>query len=167
MAHDLVITEKLLTERIHAAGLRLTLPRRAICRVLADTGEAFLSASMIVERVSETAGHVDASTVYRTLDELGRIGLVHLIHLGNNQAGMWHLTIHHDHEHLVCESCGTTIEVPQSDFAPLYDVLREKYGFQPNAHHFAFLGFCRECGPPTDHLHAEASGNGKDGTRAT
>ena len=150
-----VISEKLLTERIHGAGLRLTLPRRAICRVLADSDEAFLSASMIVERVSKAAGQVDASTVYRTLDEMARIGLVHLIHLGSGQPGMWHLTLDHGHEHLVCEDCGKTIEVPQSDFAPLYDVLRTKYGFQPNAHHFAYLGFCEDCGPRNDHHHSE------------
>ena len=152
-----LISEKLLTERIHGAGLRLTLPRRAICRVLADSDEAFLSASMIVERVSKTVGQVDSSTVYRTLDELARIGLVHLIHLGYGQASMWHLTIDHDHEHLVCENCRTTIEVPQTDFAPLYDLLRTKYGFQTNVHHFAFLGFCKDCGPPSDHVHARGT----------
>lgn len=151
MAHHL--SERLFTERIQGAGLRLTLPRRAICRVLADSEEAFLSASMIVERVAATAGQVDASTVYRTLDELARIGLVHLIHLGNAQPGVWHLTLDHDHEHLVCEGCGRTIEVPQSDFAPLYDVLRSKYGFRPNAHHFAYMGLCRDCEHPTGHQH--------------
>ena len=155
MAHHL--SEKLLTERIQGAGLRLTLPRRAICRVLADSEEAFLSALMIAERVASAAGQVDASTVYRTLDELARIGLVHLIHLGSGQPGMWHLTLDHSHEHLVCERCGRTIEVPRSDFAPLYEVLRDKYGFQPNPHHFAYLGFCGDCRHLTDHHHTEES----------
>ena len=156
-----MISEELLTERIHGAGLRLTLPRRAICRVLAESEESFLSASMIVERVARTAGHVDASTVYRTLDELARIGLVHLIHLGIGQAGMWHLTINHDHEHLVCETCRKTIEVPKSDFSALYDLLRTKYGFQPNPHHFAFLGSCMDCEPASDHPYPHVSRSGK------
>lgn len=154
MAHHL--SEELLTEAIQQAGLRLTLPRRAICRVLADSDEAFLSASMIAEQVSRTAGQVDASTVYRTLDELARIGLVHLIHLGSGQPSMWHLTLDHTHEHLVCEGCGTTIEVPKSDFSPLYDLLRNKYGFRPTPHHFAYLGYCRDCPDQTDHFHPEA-----------
>ena len=151
MAHHL--SEELLTDRIQGAGLRLTLPRRAICRVLADSEEDFLSASMIADRVAATAGQVDASTVYRTLDELARIGLVHLIHLGNTRPSMWHLTLDHDHEHLVCEACGRTIEVPQSDFAPLYDVLRNRYGFEPNAHHFAYMGLCGDCEHPAEHQH--------------
>ncbi len=154
MAHHL--SEELLIQAIQRAGLRLTLPRRSICRVLADSDEAFLSASMIVDRVSESAGQVDASTVYRTLDELARIGLVHLINLGSGQPSMWHLTIDHSHEHLVCEGCGITIEIPESDFAPLYDLLREKYGFRPVPHHFAYLGYCRECPDRIDHPHPEA-----------
>ena len=163
MAHDVMMSENLLTHRIQEAGLRLTLPRRAICRVLAGSDEAFMSALTIAKRVAANAGQVDSSTVYRTLSELARIGLVHLIHLGNGQPGMWHLTIDHDHEHLVCEGCGITIEVPQTDFAPLYDVLRTKYGFQPSAHHFAYLGFCGDCGPPTDHHHSEGAGKTREG----
>lgn len=161
MVHHL--SEELLTERIQRAGLRLTLPRRAICRVLANSDEAFLSASMIAEQVWRTAGQVDASTVYRTLDELARIGLVHLIHLGSGQPSMWHLTLDHSHEHLVCEGCGTTIEVPKSDFFPLYDLLRNKYGFRPNPHHFTYLGYCRDCVDRADHHHPETSDETRDG----
>jgi Fur family ferric uptake transcriptional regulator len=155
------LNEDMLTERLREAGLRLTLPRRAICRVLADSEEQFLSASMIVERVSETAGHLDASTVYRTLDELARIGLVHHLHLANGQPGTWHITLDHDHEHLVCESCGKTIEVPRTEFAQLYDVLRDKYGFETNPHHFAFLGHCDECEPQADRSHAHGTATGE------
>ncbi len=147
------LSEELLIRTIHKAGLRLTLPRRLICRVLAESEEVFLSASMIAERASKSAGHVDTSTVYRTLDELARIGLVHLINLGSGQPSMWHLTIDHSHEHLVCEGCGVTIEIPESDFAPLYDLLREKYGFRPVPHHFAYLGYCRDCPDEFDHPH--------------
>lgn len=153
MAGD-VLTEDLLTERIRRAGLRLTLPRRAICRVLAASQGEFLSAATVAERVADQAGQVDASTVYRTLDELGRIGLVHHIQLGNGQPGMWHVTIRHDHEHLLCERCGTTIEVPRAEFAVLYDTLRAKYGFQASDHHFAYLGVCEECDPLPGHPHA-------------
>ncbi len=145
MAHHL--SQELLTERIKAAGLRLTLTRRVICGVLASSDGTLLSASMIAERVSEAAGQVDASTVYRTLDELARIGIVHLIRLGVGQPSMWHVTLDHGHKHLVCEGCRTTIEVPESDFLPLYDLLRDKYGFQPGTHHFAYLGYCRDCVP--------------------
>ena len=134
MVHHL--SEELLTERIQRAGLRLTLPRRAICRVLANSDEAFLSASMIAEQVWRTAGQVDASTVYRTLDELARIGLVHLIHLGSGQPSMWHLTLDHSHEHLVCEGCGTTIEVPKSGLLSLVRPAPQQVRIPPQSSSF-------------------------------
>ena len=158
MPDDVILTEDLLLERLREAGLRLTLPRRAIVRALAASDEPFISARMIIDYVSESAGRLEASTVYRTLDDLARIGLVHHIPLRNGQSGRWHITLNHDHEHLVCENCGKTIEVPHTEFAPLYELLRGKYGFRTNPHHFAFLGFCDDCEPQNGHPHPHGSG---------
>lgn len=137
--------EELFSNRMREAGLRMTMPRRAISRVLADSDHEFLSAAMILERVVDRFGQMDASTVYRTLDELERLGLVHHVHLGTGQPGMWHLMVDVDHQHLVCENCGKTIEVPAADLEPTYRVLGERYGFTPNTHHFTILGFCQDC----------------------
>jgi Fur family ferric uptake transcriptional regulator len=153
MSSDVILTEDLLIEKIQNAGLRVTLPRRAIVRALLASPESFISAQMIMDQVSADTGQVEASTVYRTLEDLGRIGLVHHIHHGNGVPGTWRLTVNHDHEHLVCENCGKTIEVPHGEFAPLYQVLRETYGFQTNPHHFTFLGYCDSCDPQTGHPH--------------
>ena len=61
---------------------------------------------------------VNVETVYRTLDEFARIGLVHHVHHGN-QPGQWHLTMNHDHLHLVCERCGDTRLVPTEEVVEL------------------------------------------------
>jgi Fur family ferric uptake transcriptional regulator len=153
MPGDTILTEDLLIEKFRDAGLRVTLFRRAIARALAASPESFISAQTIIDRVLADTGQVEASTVYRTLEDLARIGLVHHIHNGNTGPGTWHVTVDHDHEHLVCENCGTTIEVPQDQFTPLYEVLRETYGFRTNPHHFTFLGYCEACDPHTDHPH--------------
>ena len=158
MSTDVILTEDLLIERIREAGLRLTLPRRAVVRALAESEESFVSARLIIDHVQETAGRIEASTVYRILDDLARIGLVHHISLGNGRPGRWHITLDHDHEHLVCEACGRTIEVPHTEFAALYDLLLSKYGFQTSPHHFAIVGSCQECGPQDDHPHPRGSG---------
>lgn len=157
MAGEVPVTEDLLIERMREAGLRLTLPRRAVVRALATSEETFVSARMIIDRVLQNAGRIESSTVYRILDDLARIGLVHHIHLKNGKSGKWHVTLSHDHEHLVCENCGNTVQVPQVEFAPLYDLLSSKYGFRTNPHHFAFVGYCRDCGPQSDHPHPRRS----------
>jgi Fe2+ or Zn2+ uptake regulation protein len=145
--------ETLLHERIRRAGLRLTLPRRAICAVLARHGEGFLTVQEILSgAVEEAAGPIDPSTGHRTLNELARIGLVHHVHFGS-QPGRWHLTIDHDHQHLACETCGALTLVPTSMLQPTFDRLRDEYGFYVSLHHFAILGQCQNCRATASHGH--------------
>jgi Fur family ferric uptake transcriptional regulator len=144
--------EEAMHARIRNAGLRLTLPRRAICAVLASNGERFLAIGDILAAVQETSGPVDPSTVYRTLEEFARIGLVHHVHHGT-RPGRWHLTMHHDHLHLVCERCDATEVVPTADVQPMLDLFDDAHGFKAFVHHFAILGLCRNCRTPDDHPH--------------
>ena len=117
MSSDVILTEDLLIERMREVGLRLTLPRRAVVRAMVESDEQFISARMIIDYVLQNAGRIEASTVYRVLDDLARIGLVHHIPLRNGQSGRWHVTLNHDHEHLVCEFCTKTIAIPRVEFA--------------------------------------------------
>jgi Fe2+ or Zn2+ uptake regulation protein len=145
--------ETLLHERIKRAGLRLTLPRRAICAVLARHGEGFLTVQEILaDAIEGAAGPIDPSTGHRTLNELARIGLVHHVHFGS-QPGRWHLTIDHDHQHLACETCGELTLVPTSLLQPTFDRLRDEYGFYVSLHHFAILGQCQSCQATAGHDH--------------
>ena len=151
MSDDVALTEDLLIERIREAGLRLTLTRRAIVRALADGDEAFKSAQMIIDRVSDSGGYVDPSTVYRTLDDLARLELIHHVPGRNGRSGTWHVTLNQDHVHLVCENCRRAIEVPETEFAPFSELLRGRYGFKTKSHHVAFLGSCNRCEDHGDH----------------
>lgn len=146
MAYGEAITEEILIGKLRTAGFRATLARRGICRVLAESEKEFLNVATILERVTACVGEVDSSTVYRALDDLARIGLVHQVQLGH-VPGLWHLTVHHDHQHLVCEDCGRTITVPMDVFKNTYDSLRKSYGFIPNNHNLAVLGCCADCSP--------------------
>ena len=49
------------------------------------------------------------STIYRNLDDMERLGVVTHAHLGHGPA-VYHLAST-AHGHLVCEGCGTAIEV--------------------------------------------------------
>ena len=158
MPDDVALTEDLLIRKIREAGLRLTLPRRAVIRALLASEEPFIKARTIIEHVREGTGQIEASTVYRILDDLARIGLVHHVPLGGGRSGRWHITLNHDHEHLVCEICGKTMEVSHEEFSPLYELLRSEYSFQINPHHFAFIGSCIGCTPEVGHPHPRAAG---------
>jgi len=136
--------EEQLLAALKANGLRLTLPRRVICRVLAEANEGFLTVKDITERVAEGGAPMDTSTVYRTLNELQNIGYAHYVPIGK-QSWAWHPTVDHDHHHLICEGCGRSYTVPVQEFAPAFDGIKAKYGFTPASHHFAIVGLCAAC----------------------
>ena len=152
MSTGTVEVEEAMHARIRGAGLRLTMPRRAICAVLAANGEEFVSSGDVLTAVERDTGPIDPSTVYRTLDEFARIGLVHHVHHGN-QPGQWHLTVNHDHLHLVCEECGQTQMVPTEAVQPMLDLFEEQYRFRAYLHHFAVLGRCESCRSEKEHPH--------------
>lgn len=131
-----------LLDGLRAAGLRITEPRRAVCRVLAESPDSHLSPARILERARVQAGRsIDPSTVYRTLDALAGAGLVTHVHLGHGP-GVYHLDRGPGHQHLVCEVCGRVEDVPLEDLAPLVRHLEERYRFVADGIHFALSGRC-------------------------
>jgi len=141
-----------LHKRIRGAGLRLTNQRRAICEVLAQNGEAFLTVGEILSAAAEVADTLDPSTCHRTLNDLAEIGVVHHIHFGS-QPGRWHLTLAHSHQHLACESCGAMPPVPSSRLQETFKMLQSEYNFHVSLHHFAILGQCGQCRRDDKHSH--------------
>ena len=135
--------EGLITE-LRTRGGRVTGARRGLLSALISA-DGHLTAEELAKRVQERQPDVHLSTIYRSLDALEQLGLVDHVHLGHGRA-VYHLT-DDPHQHLVCESCGTVIEVPDSTFAELSERLRSGYGFSLRPNHFAVLGRCAVCRP--------------------
>ena len=130
---------------LRSQRLRVTTARKAICAVLAESQGEHLTAIDIQERASKRAGvSIDQSTVYRTLDVFEGLGRLHHVHLGHGP-GIVHLVEDGDHHHLVCESCGRSVDVPIEDVEDVFDSLGGRYGFAPNSVHFALVGTCDDC----------------------
>jgi Fur family ferric uptake transcriptional regulator len=135
-----------LVDALRGRALRITKARRAICEVLATTHEEHMSALDILQRARRQAGEgIDQSTVYRTLDVLEDLGYLHHVHLGHG-AGVYHLSEESDHQHLVCEQCGTSVEIPLQELAPVLATVTARYGFVAESVHFALVGICEDCG---------------------
>lgn len=100
------------------AGERLTTKRREVLEVVQGS-DAPISAYDILARLSSDARMVKPPTVYRALEFLERMGLVHKIDSIRAYVGC----DVHDHQHqaafLVCTSCKRSVEVeaPASDTA--------------------------------------------------
>jgi Fe2+ or Zn2+ uptake regulation protein len=119
-------------------GGRATPARRLLLNALFGNRE-----HRSAEELAAEVPDVHLSTIYRNLEELERLGVIDSTRLGSGPA-TYHLASA-AHGHLVCEKCGTMIEVPDEIFADLVGVARAEYGFAINPHRFAVTGRCADC----------------------
>jgi Fur family transcriptional regulator, ferric uptake regulator len=137
--HDLI--EDVLA-RMRQRGGRATPARRLLLgALLANRGHR--SAEELAVDVQALAPDVNLSTIYRNLDELERLKIVDRTRLGDGPA-TYHLASA-THGHLVCERCGSMIEVPDTLFGDLAEATRQRYGFAIDPHRFAVIGLCADC----------------------
>lgn len=129
-------------DRLRASGARITTSRRLLLHCL-YAGGSHRTAEELAADVQALAPDVHLSTIYRNLDELERLGLVHHAHLGHGAAN-YHLP-GEAHGHLVCEVCGATFEAPARFFEALATAAATAYGFTIDPRHFAVLGRCADC----------------------
>ncbi|MGI8810112.1 MAG: Fur family transcriptional regulator [Acidimicrobiales bacterium] len=127
---------------LRAQGGRVTTSRRAILEAFLGIG-GHVTAEALTAQVQAGQPDVHESTVYRFLDELERLGVVDHVHLGHGPA-VYHLAsdVHH---HLVCDRCGTVVEVPEALFVDLRSRLHAEFGFTLQPRHFAVTGRCEAC----------------------
>lgn len=123
-------------------GGRVTSARRGVVSALVDA-PGHVTAEDLASHVQATYPDVHLSTVYRTLEALERLGVVDHTHMGHGRA-VYHLS-DQAHQHLLCEACGTVIEVPDDTFAELAATLAARYTFSIRPSHFAVLGRCGAC----------------------
>jgi Fur family ferric uptake transcriptional regulator len=128
--------------RVRRQGGRVTTARRELLRALFEAG-GHRTAEDLAAEVQARAPDVHMSTIYRNLDELERLGVIVHTHLGHGPA-TYHLSSSF-HGHLVCDSCGTTIEAPEELFSGLSESAETRFGFVIDPRHFAVLGRCNAC----------------------
>ncbi|MGH3660157.1 MAG: Fur family transcriptional regulator, partial [Micromonosporaceae bacterium] len=106
---------------LRARGYRLT-PQRQLVLEAVDKLEHSTPDHILAE-VRRTAGGVNISTVYRTLELLEELGLVSHAHLGHG-APTYHFGGSADHFHAVCRDCGAVSEVPTTAATTFAEQLR-------------------------------------------
>lgn len=128
-------------------GYRLT-PQRQLVLEAVDKLEHATPDDILTE-VRRTAGGVNISTVYRTLELLEELGLVSHTHLGHGSP-TYHLADRHHHLHLVCRECSDVIEADVAVASAFTARLHEKFGFETDLKHFAIFGRCARCSAEGD-----------------
>lgn len=122
------------------AGLPLTVQRLVVYERLAGSND-HPSAETLYKALKPRYPSLSLATVYKTLQTLGKLGLVREVASPSHQTRYDALTgVHH---HAVCSRCGKIEDL----FDPSLDVLHCSLssGFQAEGHSVNFHGLCAGC----------------------
>jgi Fur family ferric uptake transcriptional regulator len=132
-----------ITERLRQKGYRLT-PQRLMILSAIENSDEHISAEEIYAEVAARYPNVNISTVYRTLELLKKLGMVYEIDLGEGRI-RFHSEGSGHHHHLICQQCGTVIDIDEATMSSLKDILKREYGFQAELRHVGIFGICKKC----------------------
>ncbi len=123
--------------------LRPTRQRRAVIEAMASFDD-FRSAQEIHELLGRRGEPVGLATVYRTLQRLADAGEVDLLRTEGGEAIYRRCSDSH-HHHLVCRSCGATVEVEGPTVERWTRAIAEEHGFADVSHSLEIFGTCPDC----------------------
>jgi len=138
-------------ETLRRRGLRWTPQRRLLIEVLSRT-EGHVTGSELLERCRAVDPATVPSTVYRTLDVLEELGVVHHCHAIDGREE-FHVLPEAEHGHLYCESCGGRWEIGAEEARPLVESVEAVRGFSVDLSHLTVVGTCRNCQAKTPSPH--------------
>jgi len=128
---------------LHRKGYRLTAARRAILQALADSG-GHVTADELVTLVRKTSSGVGRMTVYRTLELLSELGIIHPVYQGTG-AAHYILMEHGRHHHLICSTCHKVIEFDDCVLTEIEQMASSRFHFQVESHLLELYGRCPDC----------------------
>jgi Fur family transcriptional regulator, ferric uptake regulator len=131
------------TEPTLPSGTRPTRQRRAVAAAL-QSFEDFRSAQDIHDLLKKQGDNVGLSTVYRTLQALAEGGEVDMLRTEDGEAIYRRCSTTH-HHHLVCRSCGRTVEVEGPTVERWADGVASRHAFTEVSHTLEIFGTCPEC----------------------
>jgi Fur family transcriptional regulator, ferric uptake regulator len=131
------------TDQTSDGGLRPTRQRRAISAAM-ETFEDFRSAQEIHALLAERGEPVGLSTVYRTLQTLADAGEIDALRTETGESIYRRCSATH-HHHLVCRSCGATVEVEGPTVEKWTRSIAAAHGYRDVSHTLEIFGTCGSC----------------------
>lgn len=124
--------------------LRATRQRAAVSALL-DRLSDFRSAQEIHEELRRAGECIGLTTVYRTLQTLADSGEVDVLRTASGEAVYRRCDSADHHHHLVCRSCGRTVEIEGPAVETWAQRVADEHGFTELSHTVEIFGLCREC----------------------
>lgn len=122
---------------------RRTRQRAAVAAIMADTTD-FRTAQQLHDLLRARGDQIGLTTVYRTLQSMVEAGEVDVIRTDTEAAYRRCATNEH-HHHLVCRSCGRTVEISGPTVERWAEAVAAEHGFRDAGHELEVFGTCGSC----------------------
>jgi Fur family transcriptional regulator, ferric uptake regulator len=122
----------------------VTKAQRAVLRAL-EGHTGFLSAQDIHAGLRERGEPVGLTSVYRALQSLADDGSVDAVRTASGELTYRRCVTDAHHHHLVCSSCGATVEVEAPELEEWVARVARSHGYAVAGHTLEVSGMCRRC----------------------
>ena len=122
---------------------RNTWQREAVREALGDS-EGFVSAQSLHASLKDGGSTVGLATVYRALADLATEGEADSLQQ-DGESLYRACTPGTHHHHLICRSCGTTVEIAADEVEAWAQTVAAQHGFTQPRHVVDVFGYCPEC----------------------
>ncbi|KID30144.1 Fur family transcriptional regulator [Prauserella rugosa] len=124
-------------------GRRATRQRAAVVELLAEVDD-FRSAQELHDELRRRGEGIGLTTVYRTLQSLSEADEIDVLRTDSGEA-LYRRCSEHHHHHLVCRSCGYTVEVEGPAVERWAQKIADGNGFSDISHMIEIMGTCATC----------------------
>ncbi|GAA1432108.1 transcriptional repressor [Microlunatus lacustris] len=126
-----------------AAPQRRTRQRAAVDQILSHL-EEFRTAQQIHDVLRQQGDSVGLTTVYRTLQAMVESEELDALRTDDGETAYRRCSRGH-HHHLVCRSCGRTVEVSGPAVEHWASAVADEHGFRDVSHDLEIFGTCGSC----------------------
>jgi Fur family ferric uptake transcriptional regulator len=130
-------------EMLHAASCRVTSQRLLLLELLHDC-DSHVGADDLYHLARSQDPRLSLSTVYRTLNKLKEVGLVHELHLDDDHHH-YELVGKGNHHHLICLGCGKIIEIRCFLVDEILTHIEADHNFKVTHTQIELTGYCADC----------------------
>ena len=141
-AHDICQTK----------SMRLTPLRKQVLTLVWQSHKplgAYTIMDLLTANNQNQQRRVAPPTVYRALDFLQEVGLVHRIASLNAYIGCCSPSQSHHSHFLICRNCDSTVELTSPSISEAIQQSAQLSGFQTESEHVEVIGLCPNCQTPT------------------
>jgi Fe2+ or Zn2+ uptake regulation protein len=129
-------------KKLKESGLKVTSQRLAIIEVMMENTSLHPGASYIFQKAKKKIKGLSLSTVYYTLNELSKRGIIKMLEFDKMENRYEGSTF--NHLNLVCIGCGSIQDFPGTIPISSKEV-EEQMGFRPSEVRFEYYGYCKKC----------------------